>query len=113
MSHERIRLEIKQLLHLEAASLLEATTLISLVCIAAPLQHFAHNALPVKVLGPVHGLAFLIYVWVAVQTVSAGGWRRSEVARIILVAFIPLAGFSNRGYLRGRAAALEGLVAIP
>ena len=111
MNSEQQRLELKQLRQLERASLLEATTLLILVGVAVPLKHLAHFALPVMVMGPIHGLAFLIYLWVAVQTVSGGGWRPAEITRIILVAFVPVAGFFNVAYLRRRAKALAGSVA--
>lgn len=57
-------------------------------------------------MGPVHGLAFLFYVWTVLETVTGGGWARRDVARLLLVAFVPFAGFANLGFIRRRAARL-------
>lgn len=100
------RLEIGQLRRLELVSLLEATTLVVLVGLAVPLKHLAHLDLAVRIMGPLHGLAFLAYVWTALQTVAGGGWRPAQIARLFLVAFIPFAGYTNLPFLRARAADL-------
>ena len=102
------RLERDQLRRLEVASLIEATTLVG---IAVPLKHMANFEVAVRIMGPVHGLAFLAYVWTAFQTISGGGWRPAEVARLFVVAFIPFAGFANLRFLRARAARLDGVTA--
>jgi len=90
----------RQLRGLEIASLLEATTLVLLVCIAVPLKHLLGVATAVKVMGPVHGLAFIFYIWVVVQTVSAGDWQVRDIVRMVGVAFVPFAGFLNLPWLR-------------
>lgn len=97
-----------QLRRLEIVSLVEATTLLCLVLIAVPLKHIAGLPLASSILGPVHGLAFLTYIWTVIQTVSGGGWSRGEIVRLIAVAFVPFAGFTNPTFLRRRAAGLEG-----
>jgi integral membrane protein len=100
-------LERGQLKQLEIMSIIEATTLVTLVCIAVPLKHMFGWPLGVKILGPIHGLAFLAYVWTAVQTVAGGGWQRWEIVRLFVVAFIPFAGFFNIDWLRRRNAMLN------
>jgi len=105
---EERRLELGQLRKLEIMSLIEAATLVLLVGVAVPLKHLAHLNLAVKIMGPVHGVAFLSYVWTALQTVIGGGWRPAAIARLFLVAFIPFAGFANLPFLRARAAELHG-----
>jgi len=92
--------EAHQLRGLEIASLLEATTLVVLVCIAVPLKHVLGMATAVKVMGPVHGLAFIFYIWVVIQTVSAGDWQGRDIVRMVGVAFVPFAGFLNLPWLR-------------
>ncbi len=87
--------------------MLEATTLLLLIAVAVPLKHFAGWPLGVTVMGPIHGLAFLAYLWTALQTVAGGGWSGKEIARLFLVAFIPLGGYANLGFLRRKAGQLE------
>ncbi|MEM5500308.1 DUF3817 domain-containing protein [Ahrensia kielensis] len=102
-------LEVQQLKRLELMSLLEATTLTLLVFFMVPAKYFFDWPLGSRILGPIHGLVFLVYVWTVLQTVAGGGWMMRDVARLVLVAFIPLAGFFNIPWLRLRAVAdLQG-----
>jgi Domain of unknown function (DUF3817) len=57
------RLELGQLRRPKTASLVEGLTLVLLVCVAVPLRHLAGWPVVTAVMGPVHGLAFLFYVW--------------------------------------------------
>ena len=91
---------------LRFASLLEGTTLLALVGLAVPLKHLAQQPLAVTVLGPVHGFAFLFYLWTLLAAVAAGGWHRREIARAIVVAFLPFGAFANVGFLQRKQAAL-------
>ena len=99
--------DIEQLRRLELASMVEATTLLLLVAVATPLKHLAGLPGFARIMGPVHGLAFLFYLWTVVQTVAAGRWKRGEIARLALVAFIPFAGFLNVAWLRRREHEIE------
>lgn len=101
------REELAQLRRLEIISMIEATTLLVLVGIAVPLKHLGEWRLGVQLMGPVHGIAFIAYVWATLQTVSGGRWRPIEVARMIAVAFVPLGGFLNRPFLARKAAELR------
>jgi integral membrane protein len=107
MTDERANIEQSQLRALEIFSVVEATTLVLLLLIAVPLKHVGGWDLGVRIMGPVHGLAFLAYVWTAVQTVAGGGWRRSEIVRLFVVAFIPFGGFFNLPFLFRKAAELR------
>jgi integral membrane protein len=100
-------LERDQLKRLEVLSIAEATTLVLLVCVAVPLKHLFDWPMGSRVLGPVHGLAFLAYSWTALQTVAAGGWRGRDAARLFIVAFLPFGGYFNIPWLRKKAAALQ------
>lgn len=97
--------EVLQLRRLERASVVEASTLLVLVGVAVPLKYMFGVPQVTKVMGPVHGIAFLFYCWTVVQTVAGGGWRAGEIVRLLLVAFVPVAGFLNVGWIRRRARA--------
>ena len=84
----------------------EATTLLLLLCVAVPLKHVAGIGGAVQMMGPVHGVAFLTYVWTAIQTVSGGDWSRGEAARLLAGAVVPFGGFLNLGLLARKAASL-------
>jgi integral membrane protein len=97
------QLEHRQLLQLQRASLLEATTLVVLVFVAVPLKHLAGLPLATAIVGPVHGLAFLFYLWTVLETTLGGGWTRAELTRLLVTAVVPFAGFTNVGWLRRKA----------
>lgn len=82
-----------QLRWLRIAAVAEATTLLLLVGVAVPLKHFSDWPLAVRILGPVHGFAFVAYLWLILQSLGAGLLSRSVAARLALFALIPLAGY--------------------
>lgn len=96
------------LTRLRIAGLLEGTTLVLLLGVAVPLKRLAGVPELVTVMGPVHGLAFLIYGWCAVETVFAGGWSRRDAARVLLAAIVPFGPFLNDVWLRRRQRAAAG-----
>ena len=104
---EHLALELAQLRWLEVASLVEATTLILLIGVAVPLKHLAGQPLGVTVMGPVHGIAFCFYVWTVVQTITGGGWTRPEWMRLVVTAFVPIAGHTNLPLIRRKMFALR------
>ena len=84
---------------LRLCSMLEATTLVALLFVAVPLKHLGHFPAAVTIMGPLHGLAFLAYVWAVFDTTSNMRWKTYEIARLMLAAFVPFAGFSTGRYL--------------
>lgn len=104
---DHVHFERAQLRRLALASLAEAATLVALLLVAVPLKHHAGRPGAVAILGPVHGLAFLAYCWVAAETVAGGGWTRREAGRLFLAALVPFGGLTNGPLLRRKAAVLE------
>lgn len=102
--------ELSQLRKMRAVSLLEGTTLLLLIGVAVPLKHLAGYPIATRVMGPVHGIAFVLYVWMLIQTVSIGGWSRGATARMVLAAFIPFGAFLNERALARRQLALAASV---
>lgn len=96
----------RQLGRMRIASITEATTLAILIFVAVPLKHAFGMPQVVSVMGPIHGLAFLFYIWMLIQSHFQIGWSGREWVRMILCAFIPLAGFVNERLLKHRQDAL-------
>jgi integral membrane protein len=94
--------ERRQLRRMRLASVLEATTLALLVFIAVPLKHVFGMPQFVSAMGPVHGLAFLFYIWMLIQSHFQLRWTGAEWLRMVAFAFIPLAGFVNERLLKRR-----------
>lgn len=109
MTPQDVTDEQRQLRRMRAVSLVEGSTLLLLVLVAVPLKHLAGVPAAVQVMGPVHGLAFVLYVWMLVQTVSGGGWSRAETLRLMMAAVIPFGAFVNERALARRQAALAAM----
>lgn len=85
---------------LRLAALAEASTLVTLLFIAVPLKYAAGIIVATKIVGPVHGLAFLIFNWKVFQEHASGSLTSREVSRLIVGAFVPFLGFYNERWLR-------------
>ncbi|NNP69968.1 DUF3817 domain-containing protein [Acinetobacter sp. Ac_5812] len=95
----------KKLQQMRFASVLEAVTLLLLFLVAIPLKYTFDLPIATKIMGPVHGLAFLFYLWNLVRTASV--WSGIELLRLFILAFIPLGGFFNEKYIAHRQASLK------
>lgn len=89
---------------LRLAGLAEGCTLLGLVAVAVPLKHLAGLPLPTRILGPVHGLMFLTYAMVLVETATAEAWPRRDWSRAALACLLPFGTFLNDAWLRRRLA---------
>jgi integral membrane protein len=97
---------LSQLRWMRAVSLVEGSTLLLLVLIAVPLKHVADLPIATRIMGPIHGLAFLTYGWMLVRTVAGGGWSRADIVRLSIAALIPFGAFVNERALARRQAML-------
>lgn len=80
---------------LQLAALLEGSTLLVLVAIAVPLKYLAAYPLAVSVVGPIHGMAFLIYLWLLTAVAAGDGWHKRDVGIALLAALIPFGAFAH------------------
>lgn len=64
-----------------------------LLLTASIIKRTADEALGVQVLGPIHGLLFLGYVYVALQIRTDQGWDGRTTLLILLGAVLPFGGF--------------------
>lgn len=93
--------------HLRMAAMIEGCTLVILVCIAAPLKHLAGIPTVSAIMGPVHGIAFVAYVWLIFSTRSQLGWTTGDMLRLLVPALIPFGTFFNVAFLRRKAVTLD------
>lgn len=98
--------ECRQLRWMRGVSLLEGVTLVILVFVAVPLKHLAGYSVATATMGPIHGMAFLLYVWMLSQTATFFQWPKNEVLRLALFAFIPFGAFANERWLKRKEAEL-------
>jgi integral membrane protein len=98
-----------QLRRMRQVSLVEGATLIVLIFIAVPLKHLGGYPVATATMGPIHGIAFVVYVWMLIQTVVSGEWSRAEILRLAIAAIVPFGAFFNERVLREKDAALAAL----
>ena len=82
------------------AAVVEAITLLALFCVAMPLKYWAGLPQAVSVVGPVHGLAFMVFVWFVIRSWAEDLITWSGALRLLAGAFIPFGGFVNERWLR-------------
>gem|GEM_PF-1442032 len=78
---------------LKWAAVLEGTTLLALVGVAVPLKHLAGLPAPVSWIGPVHGVAFMVYIALACNVASAQDWPRKRLLLTLLATLVPFGGY--------------------
>ncbi|MBL7932452.1 MAG: DUF3817 domain-containing protein [Bacteroidia bacterium] len=79
---------------LRILAILEGISLLILVGVAVPLKHVGNDPSLVKIIGPVHGLLFLLFI---VNTLSVGveqNWKFSTLTwKVLLACIIPFGTF--------------------
>lgn len=85
---------------LRRAAVLEAWTLILLFGGAMPLKYIACVDQATTIMGPIHGLAFMMFCWFVIRSWAEGILNASGAGRLFIGAFIPGAGFINERWLR-------------
>lgn len=104
---------LKQFERLRHAALCEGATLVLLLAVAVPLKHLAGQSALVSVMGPVHGIAFLYYLWSITSNVTAEDWTRVQVAQLIGCAMLPFGAWFSIGLIDRKAAAIAATIAAP
>ncbi|MDQ1831909.1 DUF3817 domain-containing protein [Massilia scottii] len=97
---------LKQCRRMRHAALWEGATLLLLLGIAVPLKHIAGQSALVTLMGPVHGMAFLYYLWTMTSNVTAEDWTRTEVAQLIGCAMLPFGAWFSIGLIERKGAAI-------
>lgn len=91
---------VRTLRHLRLASIFEGMTLLALLGIAVPLKHIAGLPQAVSLAGPVHGFAFLAYLWVVMNVGSGANWKAGQFARLLAAAVVPFGFLSTLRFIR-------------
>jgi integral membrane protein len=96
--------QTRDLDHLRLAALFEGLTLLGLLGIAVPLKHLAGMPLVVSIAGPIHGLAFLAYLWLTINIAAGANWSARDVSRLLAAAFVPFGFVATLRFIRKRRA---------
>jgi len=65
-----------------------------------PLKYVGGVDQATSIMGPIHGLAFMVFLWFVTRSLAEGIITWFGTARLIVGAFIPGAGFLNERWLR-------------
>ncbi len=80
---------MSSLRHLRIVGLLEGLSLLVLVLIAVPLKHLYGQPLPVRVLGPIHGVFFLWFLYALAAAARERKWAMRRSATAVVASLIP------------------------
>jgi integral membrane protein len=80
----------------------EGVSFLLLLFIATPLKHFAGNPMPVKVLGPIHGGLFLLYIAMAIAATIRFRWSWTHIPLAVIASIMPFGPFVYEAWLRRR-----------
>jgi integral membrane protein len=93
--------------YLRLASLTEAVSYLLLMGIAMPLKYAWGMPLAVQIMGMIHGVLFLILIWLLVRTGFESTWPKSRLWLLALASLVPLVPFFLDRRVRGWIAATE------
>ena len=74
-------------------ALLEGVSLLILVFIGVPLKHLLEAPLIVKIVGPIHGVLFLLYVLLAIRIGIKYRWKLLTWILVLGASLIPFGTF--------------------
>ena len=91
---------------LRVVAVLEAISFLVLVLVAVPLKYAStKEEAGVKVMGPVHGVLFVLFVLLTIFVAADEKWRLKRTLLTLLCAVIPFGGFIADRKLIGQPAA--------
>lgn len=86
--------------------------LIILVCIGVPLQYGAHSPGVVKVVGPIHGALYIVYLLASLDLARRARFGLLQLAAMVAAGFVPFVAFVVERQVVRRLAG-EALSSLP
>ena len=71
----------------------EGVSFLVLLGIAMPLKYYAGRPGAVRVVGMVHGILFILYVWAAIQAALDHKWTWKRAALVLIASLLPAGPF--------------------
>ena len=78
---------------LRIIALVEGVSFLVLLCIAMPLKYFAGLPLAVKLAGWIHGVLFMAFGFLLLQTMVVARWPMVRGAAVFVAALLPFGPF--------------------
>ncbi|GAB3949069.1 DUF3817 domain-containing protein [Spirosoma harenae] len=80
-------------IRLRIVSFAEGLSYILLLFIAVPLKRIGGHPEAVQILGPIHGLLFVLYVLTIIQAKTEYGWPAGKTFMALLASVVPFGTF--------------------
>ena len=74
-------------------ALLEGISFLALILVAMPLKYIYHMPLPNKIMGMIHGVLFIAFVFYLMQARSERKWPAGKTALAFLASLLPFGTF--------------------
>src|SRR5690349_1364017 len=88
---------------------LEGTSFLVLLGIAMPLKYLAGEPTPVRIVGLVHGMLFMLYGFMLADAVTSKRWSKTQAARAFVASLLPFGTFVlDPGWRREQEAEAAG-----
>ena len=78
---------------LRIAGFLEGVSLILLVFIGVPLKYLMEKPEVVKMVGPIHGALFLLFIFLTIGVSTEYRWKGKTIVKLVISCFIPFGTF--------------------
>jgi integral membrane protein len=85
---------------LRGIAFIEGISFLVLLAIAMPLKYFAGYPMPVKIVGWIHGLFFVLYMIALADVTRKQQWSRSQVIGALVASVVPFGTFVLDARLR-------------
>ncbi len=69
------------------------TALLLLVCVAMPLQYWGHEPLMAKIVAPIHGYLYIVYLITGADLARRAHWHLGRILLVVSAGFVPLVAF--------------------
>ena len=76
-------------IRLRTVGFAEGLSFLILVLIGVPLKRFGGEPIVVQLVGPIHGLLFVLYIFAVIQAWTAYNWSFGKTALALLASVIP------------------------
>ena len=81
---------IKKLINI---SIIEGISLIILVFIAMPIKYILHYPIAVRIMGSIHGILWLIFLYILYRNVKENELDKNTVIKLVIFSVIPFGFF--------------------
>ena len=78
---------------LRLMGILEGASLLILIGICVPLKHMAGDPRGSEIIGPIHGVFFILYIIFLIQVKMELGWPWNKTLIAVIACFIPFGTF--------------------